>query len=38
MGRDLLSYDPDKLRRDQARVERGFWHKLRKHVRRVPFV
>lgn len=38
MGRDLVPYDPDKLKRDQARVERGFWSKLRRHVRRVPFV
>lgn len=38
MGRDLVPYDPDKLKRDQARVERGFWSKLRRHVRHVPFV
>jgi uncharacterized membrane protein YkvA (DUF1232 family) len=38
MGRDLVPYDPDKLKRDQARVERGFWGKLRRHVHRVPFV
>jgi uncharacterized membrane protein YkvA (DUF1232 family) len=38
MGRDLVTYDPDRLKRDQARVERGFWSKLRRHVRRVPFV
>lgn len=37
-GTDLVPYDPDKLRRDQARVERGFWTKLRKYVRHVPFV
>ncbi len=38
MGRDLVPCDPDKLKRDQAKVERGFWSKLRRHVRRVPFV
>jgi uncharacterized membrane protein YkvA (DUF1232 family) len=37
-GRDLVPYDPDKLKRDQARVERGFWDKTRKYIRRVPFV
>jgi uncharacterized membrane protein YkvA (DUF1232 family) len=37
-GRDLVPYDPDKLRRDQARVERSFWDKMRKYIRRVPFV
>lgn len=37
-GTDLVPYDPDKLKRDQARVERGFWTKLRKYVRHIPFV
>ena len=38
MGRDVIPYDPEKLRRDQARVTRDFWDKLRKYIRRVPFV
>src|SRR5215471_8333704 len=38
MGRDLVPYDPEKLKRDQARVTRDFWDKLRKYIRRVPFV
>ena len=37
-GKDLVPYDPDKLKRDQAKVERGFWDKMRKYIRRVPFV
>jgi uncharacterized membrane protein YkvA (DUF1232 family) len=37
-GRDLVPYDPDKLKRDQAKVERSFWDKMRKYIRRVPFV
>jgi uncharacterized membrane protein YkvA (DUF1232 family) len=37
-GKDLVPYDPDKLKRDQAKVERGFWTKMRKYIRRVPFV
>lgn len=37
-GTDLVPYDPEKLRRDEARVERGFWTKLRRHSRRVPFL
>jgi len=37
-GTDLVPYDPERLRRDQARVERGFWTKLRKCIRHVPFV
>ena len=38
MGRDLVPYDPEKLKRDQARVSRDFWDKLRKYIRRLPFV
>ncbi len=38
VGREIVPYDPIKLRRDQARVERKFWDKLRKYIRRVPFV
>lgn len=37
-GTDLVPYDPERLKRDQARVERGFWTKLRKYIRHVPFV
>jgi len=38
MGRDVIPYDPEKLKRDQARVTRDFWSKLRRYIRRVPFV
>jgi uncharacterized membrane protein YkvA (DUF1232 family) len=38
MGRALVPYDPEKLKRDQARVARDFWDKLRRYVRRIPFV
>ncbi len=37
-GTDLAPYDPARHRRDEARVERGFWAKLRRHGRRVPFL
>ena len=37
-GKEIVPYDPVKLRRDQARVERKFWDKLRKYIRHVPFV
>jgi uncharacterized membrane protein YkvA (DUF1232 family) len=37
-GSDVVPYDPDKLKRDQAKVERSFWDKMRKYIRRVPFV
>ncbi|HUL08001.1 MAG TPA: YkvA family protein [Candidatus Acidoferrum sp.] len=37
-GKELVLYDPEKLKRDQAKVERKFWDKLRKYVRQVPFV
>lgn len=36
MAQDLAPYDPEKLRRDRAQVERGFWDKLRRHARRIP--
>jgi uncharacterized membrane protein YkvA (DUF1232 family) len=38
VGKEIVPYDPAKLRRDQAKVERKFWDKLRKYIRRVPFV
>jgi len=37
-GRAVVPYDPDKLERDSARVERGFWDKVRRTLGRVPFV
>ena len=37
-GTELAPYDPEKLRRDQARVQSGFWDKLRRTLARVPFV
>lgn len=37
-GTGLVPYDPDKYRRDEARVDGGFWAKLRRHGRRVPFL
>jgi uncharacterized membrane protein YkvA (DUF1232 family) len=37
-GKEIVPYDPVKLKRDQAKVERKFWDKLRKYIRRVPFV
>ena len=38
VGKEIVPYDPVKLRRDQAKVERKFWDKLRKYIRHVPFV
>jgi len=38
VGKEIVPYDPIKLRRDQAKVERKFWAKLRKYIRQVPFV
>lgn len=37
-GQDLAPYDPAKYRRDEARVADGFWAKLRRHGKRVPFL
>jgi uncharacterized membrane protein YkvA (DUF1232 family) len=37
-GTELAPYDPEKLQRDQARVESGFWGKLRRTLARIPFV
>ena len=37
-GKEIVPYDPIKLRRDQAKVERKVWDKLRKYIRQVPFV
>ena len=35
--KSLVPYDPEKLARDRMRVEDGFWEKLRRYARRVPF-
>lgn len=37
-GTDPVPYDPAKYRHDQARVDRGFWTKVRRYGRRVPFL
>jgi len=37
-GREVVPYDAEKLKRDRERVERGFWDKLRKYLRHVPFI
>ena len=37
-GKEIVLYDPVKLKRDQAKVERKFWDKLRKYIRHLPFV
>jgi len=34
---NLIPYDTGKFARDRARVEEGFWKKLRRYARRVPF-
>ena len=36
-GHDLTVYDPRKLARDERRVNRGFWRKLRRVLGRIPF-
>lgn len=37
-GRELVPYDPKRFARDEARVEAGFWDKVRRTLGRVPFV
>jgi uncharacterized membrane protein YkvA (DUF1232 family) len=37
-GTGIVPYDPVKLARDETRVERGFWRKVRRHAARVPFL
>ncbi len=37
-AKEIVPYDPVKLRRDRDKVERKFWDKLRKYIRHVPFV
>lgn len=38
MATDLERFDPEKMKQDQARVERDFWQKLRRVCRRIPFI
>ena len=37
-GTDIVPYDPVKLARDETRVERGFWRKVRRYAARLPFL
>jgi uncharacterized membrane protein YkvA (DUF1232 family) len=37
-GQLPVPYDPDKFARDKARVEDGFWSKLRRNLGRIPFL
>jgi len=37
-ARAVVPYDPDRLRRDSDRVERGFWDKVRRTLGYVPFL
>jgi uncharacterized membrane protein YkvA (DUF1232 family) len=37
-GTDLVPTDSEKMHRDQARVEAGFWDKLRRTIPRIPFL
>ncbi|MFZ5789569.1 MAG: YkvA family protein [Pseudomonadota bacterium] len=34
----LVPYDPEKFERDQARVAKGFWQKLRRVAAKLPFL
>jgi uncharacterized membrane protein YkvA (DUF1232 family) len=38
MAQDLTPAEADKMNRDQQRVERDFWQKLKATARKVPFV
>jgi uncharacterized membrane protein YkvA (DUF1232 family) len=38
MAQELTVYDPKKFERDQARVQNGFWPKVKRVARRIPFV
>jgi uncharacterized membrane protein YkvA (DUF1232 family) len=38
MTQALTIVDPDRLRRDEARVRQGFWRKLAHHADKVPFL
>ncbi|MEE8187572.1 MAG: YkvA family protein [Kiloniellales bacterium] len=37
-GRELAPFDPEAFARDRARVDRGFWAKIRRTLGRVPFI
>jgi hypothetical protein len=37
-GRDLVPVDAKRYARDKARVERGFWDKVRRTLGRVPLL
>jgi len=37
-SRDVTLYDPRKFERDRARVNHGFWPKVRRVARRIPFM
>ena len=37
-GRDLVPFDPERYARHKARVDEGFWRKLRRTLGNVPFV
>ncbi len=36
-GKDVTAYDPARLAKDEARVDRGFWKKLRRTLGIIPF-
>jgi uncharacterized membrane protein YkvA (DUF1232 family) len=37
-GKDIVVFDPQKFAADEARVNEGFWRKVRRHVGHVPFL
>ncbi len=37
-GKDLVPIDPERYARDKARVEQGFWTRVRRTLGRVPFI
>ncbi len=38
VGQDLVPFDADRFARDRAKVEEGFWRKVRRTLGRVPFI
>jgi uncharacterized membrane protein YkvA (DUF1232 family) len=38
MSQEVTVYSPRKFERDRARVNHGFWPKIRRVARRIPFV
>ena len=38
MAQDLTPAEVDKMNRDQSRVERDFWQKLKVTARKIPFI